>query len=70
MIWIYTVCKGRVYLGSAGQGLRRSLGDNISYFFIKIYIVGTHQKRLSKVLLMSTHNICFYGEMEKIIPEI
>ena len=22
MIWIYTVCKGRVYLGSAGQGLR------------------------------------------------
>ena len=21
LIWIYTVCKGRVYLGSAGQGL-------------------------------------------------
>ena len=23
LIWIYTVCKGRVYSGSAGQGLRR-----------------------------------------------
>ena len=22
LIWIYTVCKGRVYLGSAGQGLK------------------------------------------------
>ena len=22
LIWIYTVCKGRAYLGSAGQGLR------------------------------------------------
>ena len=21
MVWIYTVCKGRVYPGSAGQGL-------------------------------------------------
>ena len=21
LIWIYTICKGRVYLGSAGQGL-------------------------------------------------
>ena len=40
MIWIYTVCKGRVYLGSAGQGLTLSmLGKNFSsnifkYFFL------------------------------------
>ena len=24
LVWIYTVCKGRVYLGSAGQGLTRT----------------------------------------------
>ena len=37
---------------------------------IKTYVVGTHQKRLTEVLLMSTHNICFYGEIRKIIPEL
>ena len=25
LIWIYTVCKGRVYQGSAGQGLKQNL---------------------------------------------
>ena len=25
--------------------------------------VGTHKKRLTKELLMNTHNICFLGEM-------
>ena len=25
LIWIYTVCKGKVYLGSAGQGLINTL---------------------------------------------
>ena len=33
----------------------------------KPYVVGTHQKRLSEALPMSTHNICFNGELEKII---
>ena len=32
------------------------------YFYIKTYIVSTHQKRLNEALLMSTHNICFHGE--------
>ena len=31
------------------------------------YVVDTHKKHLTKALLMSTHNICFYGELEKII---
>ena len=37
------------------------------FFFIspeKLYGVGTHLKRLSK-LLISTHNICFHGEIRK-----
>ena len=25
---------------------------------------------LSEALLMSTHNICFYGKLEKMIPEL
>ena len=38
-------------------------------FLHKTYIVGTHWKCLTKVLLMSTHNVCFYGELKKIISE-
>ena len=38
-----------------------------SYFSTKTYIVGTHQKHLGEALLMSTHNICFRGEIRKII---
>ena len=30
----------------------------LSYFSTKTYVVGTHQKRLAVVLLMSTHNKC------------
>ena len=35
------------------------------YFSTKTYLMGTHQKHLSEVLLMSTHNICFHGEIRK-----
>ena len=31
----------------------------------KTYLVGTHEKRLAKALLMSTHNICFHEEIRK-----
>ena len=34
---------------------------------MKTYVVGTHKKRLAEVLLMSTHNICFHGEIKKIL---
>ena len=29
------------------------------------YIVGTHWKRLREALPMSTHNICFHGEIRE-----
>ena len=37
-----------------------------SYFFTKTYVVGIHWKHLIEALLMSTHNICFRGEVRKI----
>ena len=37
-----------------------------SYFTTKTYVVGTHLKCLTESLLMSTHNICFHGEIRKI----
>ena len=30
----------------------------------KIYVVGTHWKRLGEALLISTHNLCFCGEIK------
>ena len=47
LIWIYIVCKGRVYRGSAEQGLNmapdKTRSENyFSYFFTKAYVVGTH----------------------------
>ena len=41
-----------------------------SYFSIKTYVVGTHYKHLDEARLMSTHNINFNGEQEKLIPEV
>ena len=37
------------------------------YFSYKKYAVGTHSKCLTEALLMSTHNICFYGEIRKLL---
>ena len=34
-------------------------------FLHKNILSGTHWKHLAEALLMSTHNICFYGEIEK-----
>ena len=36
-----------------------------SYFNTKTYVMGTHQKCLTEVLLMSMYNICFYEVIEK-----
>ena len=43
---------------------------HFSYFSIKTYVVGTHEKSLTEAFLMCTLNICFYGELEKIITEL
>ena len=37
MIWIYAVCKGRVYKGSAGQGLSVFSSCCSNVFFVKTY---------------------------------
>ena len=39
----------------------------LSYFSMKTYVVGTHLKYLTEALLMSTHNICFHGEIRIIL---
>ena len=39
--------------------------NNFSYLSMKTYVVGTHLKCLNEALLMSTHNICFRGEIRK-----
>ena len=44
--------------------------DNFAYFSIEIYVVGTRHNCLGEAILMSTHNICFYGELMKIILEL
>ena len=43
---------------------------SILLFLHKIYVVDTRLKHLTEGLLMNTYNICFYGELEKIIPEV
>ena len=49
LIWIYTVCKGRVYTGSAGQGL-------ILFFFI--FVIGYNLK----VLASHIEDECTFAE--------
>ena len=54
--------------------LDKMLFSNQKYWFFsflstKTYVVGTHLKSLCKVLLMSTHNICFCGEIWKYLPD-
>ena len=34
---------------------------------MKTHVVGTHQKCLTEALLMSTHNICFHGDIRKLL---
>ena len=36
------------------------------YVSMKTYVIGTHKKCLTKVLLMSTHNMRFHGEIREI----
>ena len=37
---------------------------------MKVYVVDTHQKLLSEMLLMSTHNICFSWRNKKNINTV
>ena len=40
-------------------------GKCFSYFSMKTFVMGTHLKHLTEALLVSTHNICFNGEVRK-----
>ena len=51
--------RGEGYIGLDKSGY-------FSYFSMKTYVVGTHEKRITEALLMSTHNICFCRELRKI----
>ena len=42
--------------------------DNFSYFSSKPYVVTPHLNRLDETVQMRGHNICFYAELTKIIP--
>ena len=42
--------------------------DNFSYFSLKPYVVTPHLNHLDKTVQMRGHNICFYAELTKIIP--
>ena len=41
---------------------------NFSYFSSEPYVVTPHLNRLVEMVQMWTHNICFYVELTKIIP--
>ena len=43
-------------------------GITFSYFSPKPYVVTPHLNRLDKTVQMRGHNICFYAELTKIIP--
>ena len=42
--------------------------DNFSSFSSKPYVMTPHQNHLSETVQMRGHNICFYAEVTKIIP--
>ena len=45
---------------------KRGYPQNIFRISPRKHIVGTHQKGLLEALLMSTHNMCFCGEIRNI----
>ena len=57
LIWIYTVCKDRVYPGSAGQGLRRQLPVRKSCLSLQNRFTGvsihcnSSEKKINQLLL-------------------
>ena len=58
-------------LTSSSQPSSRQEGvfdDIFSYFSLKPYVATPHLNRLIKTVQMRGHNICFYAELTKIIP--
>ena len=57
----WTICSG-----ADQEGIWWSLKDKFGQFSIKTYVVVLSDE----AILMSTHNICFYEEITKIIPKL
>ena len=62
LIWIYTVCKGRVYPGSAGHGLIMKCSY---HFFMKLtsydsYSLELHFRGICSLLSFFSLKICWY----------
>ena len=47
---------------------REYFDDNFSYFSLKPYVVTSHLNHRIVMVQMRGHNICFYAELTKIIP--
>ena len=44
------------------------ISANFSYFSFKPYVVTPHLNRLIETVQMRGHNLCFYVELTKIVP--
>ena len=57
LIWIYTVCKDRVYPGSAGLGLRKQNDNCCIVMFSEIYFIAPDetffQQKSTDIFLIS-----------------
>ena len=45
----------------------------LGYFFLFLHkknVMVTHLMHLSKILVMSIHEICLYGELDRILSEL
>ena len=42
--------------------------DFFSYFSLKLYVMTPHLNHLDETVQMRDHNMCFYAELTKIIP--
>ena len=54
--------------GTRALDKREYLMINFSYFSSKPYVVTPHLNRLNETVEVRGHNICFYAELTKMIP--
>ena len=52
------------------EQIRWVFDDNWRIIFVSFPYVVVTQNRPGKAILMSTYNLCFYGELSKIIPKL
>ena len=67
LIWIYTVCKGRVYPDSAGQGLKQTYPNMYEYGRYSNFVVYSLDKKRIVYYIMDKNP---YGKVSKFRPVI